>query len=226
MAVLGMPASDSAFYTDSQRAMQDAFETRPLADRMELGIIAPELDDHQADFIASREFFYLATVNNQGEPTVSYKGGGVGHVTVVDRSTLAFPIYDGNGMFLSAGNMADTGKVGMLFMDFVTPQRVRVQGDATVHAHDALLDSYPGAILICRVAITQAFVNCARYIAKYKKVEDSPYVPDADGNQPLPSWKRIDVLQDVLSPADQTRAAEDGVITQHDYGQALAEGNS
>lgn len=219
--------TSDTFYTDAQRRLQDDFDTRPLADRLELAIIVSELDDGHQAFIRSRDYFYLATVNADGEPTVSYKGGGVGFVTVVDPQTLAFPIYDGNGMFLSAGNMADTGKAGLLFMDFETPQRVRVQGDVSIDRNDDLLASYPGALLVCRIAITQVFVNCARYIHKHTRTETSQYVPDENGDQPLPSWKRIDGIQDVLAPEDQAKVADaGGVITDVEYGQKLLAGES
>ena len=219
--------TDAEFYSAPQRSLQDQFASRPLADRLELAIVEPQLADHQSVFITSRDFFYLATVNSDGEPTVSYKGGGVGVVSVLDPTTLAFPIYDGNGMFLSAGNMADTGKVGLLFMDFETPQRVRVQGDASISSDDDLLANYPGALLICRIAITNVFVNCARYIHKHTRVEASPYVPDETGAQPLASWKRIDGIQSVLDPAVQAQVADaGGVITDQDYGEKLMKGES
>ena len=215
------------FYTDEQRRLQDEFESRPLADRLELAIIVEELDDYHTKFITSRDFFYLATVNAHGEPTVSYKGGGVGLVTAVDSKTLAFPIYDGNGMFLSAGNMSDTGKAGMLFIDMETPQRVRVQGDVSVDPNDELMTEYPGALLIYRVAVTSVFVNCARYIHKHTRVETSRYVPDANGDQPVASWKRIDGIQDVLPASDQARVADaGGVITDVEYGAKLVAGDT
>jgi len=219
--------SDFPFYTAPQRSLQDRFDSRPLADRLQLAIVEPELDDRHTSFITTRDFFYLATVDASGSPTVSYKGGGVGVVSVVDSTTLAFPIYDGNGMFLSAGNMEDTGKVGLLFMDFETPQRVRVQGDASIHADDELLANYPGALLMCRVEITSVFVNCARYIHKHTRVDSSPYVPDDNGDQPLPSWKRIDGIQDVLDPTTHARVEDaGGVITDQQYGERLMQGES
>lgn len=216
------------FYTAAQRDLQDEHESRPLADRVAAAIVEDTINDFNGDFIASRDFFYLATVTAAGEPTVSYKGGDVGHVTVVDESTVAFPLYDGNGMFLSAGNMADTGKVGMLFMDFETPHRVRVQGSATLHRDDdELMAAYPGAHTICRVAVSSVFINCARYIHKHTRVENSPYVPDANGEQPFPSWKRIDALQDALSPSDQAKTElNGGVITEAEYGAKLIAGES
>ncbi|MDB4103684.1 pyridoxamine 5'-phosphate oxidase family protein, partial [Acidimicrobiales bacterium] len=79
--------SDTEFYTPQQRSLQDQFDSRPLADRLQMAIVVEELDEQHTDFITSRDYFYLATVNAHGEPTVSYKGGGVGVVSVVDSTT-------------------------------------------------------------------------------------------------------------------------------------------
>lgn len=215
------------FYTSEQRSLQDEFDSRALADRLEAFIVPGVLDDHQRRFVADRDFFFLSTVNASGEPTVSYKGGAAGFVTVVDPGTLAFPLYDGNGMFLSAGNVSETGKVGLLFIDFETPQRLRVQGHASIDRDDPLLASFPGAILVCRVAVTSAFVNCARYIHKHTRVQDSPYVPDERGEQPVPAWKRIDAMQDALGDADRARVEDaGGPITVQEYGSRLMAGES
>ena len=214
-------------YTDAQRALQDQYDTRQLADAIEAAVVREALQEDQRAFIESREFFFLSSVNSQGEPTVSYKGGGAGVVSVVNERTLAFPIYDGNGMFLSVGNISDTGKIGLLFIDLETPHRIRVQARATTHAADPLMDAYPGAIAIVRADVDQVFVNCARYIHKHKKLETSRHVPDADGHQPHATWKRIDDLQDHLPAKDKARTdREGGVITASDYAQALSKGNT
>jgi predicted pyridoxine 5'-phosphate oxidase superfamily flavin-nucleotide-binding protein len=216
------------FYTESQKQLQDTFESRRLAERIEAAIVTDEIvpELHQA-FIESRDFFFLATVNAQGEPTVSHKGGPVGVVTVVDATTLAFPSYDGNGMFLSMGNIAETGKIGLLFIDFETPNRVRVQATATISTDDPLMTKYPGAQLLVRAKVEKVFLNCARLIHKHKRVSASPYVPDENGKTPFPAWKRIDLVQDALPSKDMGRAiGEGGVITQEEYGAKLAAGES
>jgi uncharacterized protein len=216
------------FYTEAQKAMQAQFDSRKLADRLTQAIITdaiiPEL--HQP-FIESQDFFFLSTVNDRGEPTVSYKGGDVGVVSVVDPSTIAFPIYDGNGMFLSAGNIADTAKIGLLFIDFETPNRIRVQATAAVSSDDPLMEKYPGALMVARGHVDKVYLNCARYIHKHARVSKDKYVPDASGAQPYPAWKRIDAVQDVLRPDDLGRAKrEGGIITMDDYGAKLAAGES
>ena len=216
-----------AFYTEAQRKLQDEFESRRLADAVARAAVADELNDMHAAFISSRDFFFLSTVNADGEPTVSYKGGGVGTVTVVDRHTLCFPAYDGNGMFLSLGNIEATQKIGLLFIDFETPNRVRVQATACVERDDPLLPNYPGALAVVRAHVDKVFVNCARYIHKHTRLESSPYIPDEDGDQPYPVWKRIDHLQDDLPPRDQGRAEhEGGLVTDEEYGAALMRGES
>ncbi|MEM7326466.1 MAG: pyridoxamine 5'-phosphate oxidase family protein [Actinomycetota bacterium] len=216
-----------AFYTEAQKELQARFESRNLADRVEEAIVADEIGEMHQGFIETRDFFFLSTVNDNGEPTVSYKGGDFGLVTVVDPHTIAFPIYDGNGMFLSAGNIAATTKIGLLFIDFETPNRMRVQATARLIDDDPLLEAYPGALLLVRATVDKVFLNCARYIHKHQRVQTSPYVPDASGAQPYPSWKRIDLVQDALRPDDQGRAeAEGGVITMDEYGAKLAAGES
>jgi len=216
-----------SFYTDSQRQLQDQFESRPLADAVAMAIVGDELGDHHTAFIESRDFFFLSTVTASGEPTVSYKGGDVGTVKVLDAKTLAFPAYDGNGMMLSWGNIVESAKIGMLFIDFETPNRVRVQATATFHTQHELLTEFPGAVAIIRATVDHVFVNCARYIHKHTRIETSKYVPDEQGDQPFPAWKRIDGLQPFLPPSDQGQADEHGgVITQEEYGQALAAGDS
>jgi uncharacterized protein len=217
-----------SFYTESQKQLQAAFDSRTLADRVQEAIVTDEIVPalHQR-FIESRDFFFLATVNAQGEPTVSHKGGPVGVVTIVDAHTLAFPSYDGNGMFLSMGNIAETSKIGMLFIDFETPNRVRVQATATISTDDPLMAKYPGAQLLVRATVDKVFLNCARLIHKHQRVSTSPYVPDAKGETPFPAWKRIDLVQDALPARDRGRALEQGgVITQEEYGGKLAAGES
>lgn len=219
--------SSPAFYTDAQRRIQEQYDMRPLAQAVEAAIVDTELNEVHIGFISTRDFFFLSTVNGAGEPTVSHKGGDVGTVKVIDNKTLAFPAYDGNGMFLSMGNIADTAKIGMLFIDFETPNRIRVQATATFSSEDDLMSEYPGSIGMVRASIDRVFLNCARYIHPHSRVSASKYVPDAEGNQPYPAWKRIDDLQPHLHVDDQGKAADNGgVITEAQYGAALMAGES
>jgi predicted pyridoxine 5'-phosphate oxidase superfamily flavin-nucleotide-binding protein len=217
--------SMSNFYGVAHRALQDEFGTRRLADLMEGGVMHAEFAPHEIDFIQSRDMFFLATVDPSGRPTVSYKGGATGFVRVIGPSTLIFPWYDGNGMFYSAGNLVETSNVGLLFIDFLRPNRLRVQGAAAISRDPALVASYPGAQFLVSVAVESVWVNCPRYIHGYQKIADSKYLPDTEGNALLPGWKRLDLAQDALTPKD--RAAVDaagGVIDMDAYGGLVAKG--
>ncbi len=216
----------SKLYGAQQRALQDRFDTRRIADKIEALAIQPRLSDGDIAFIQSRDMFWLSTIDEQGRPTVSYKGGDPGFVKAVDDKTLVFPLYDGNGMFYSAGNIAATHKVGLLFMSFDRPNRLRVQGNAIVSDRGPLLESFKEALLVVRVDVTEVWPNCPRYVHRMNKVMPSRYVPRPDCPTPLAGWKRIDLLQDDLPAGDRGRVpGEGGVISIEDWFGKVAEGN-
>ena len=215
------------FYHNEQRALQARFQTGRMADLLEQVIVHTEVQEAERAFIESRDMFFLATVDASGQPTCSYKGGDPGFVKVVEPGTIAFPSYDGNGMFLSLGNIRATAGVGLLFIDFETPHRLRVQGMASVAEQDPLLAEYPGADLVVRVGVSRVFVNCSRYVHKYQRIRASRYVPRARCETPFAEWKRIDVVQEVLPPRDAGRTAKaGGTITVEEYEAKLAAGEA
>lgn len=215
----------SDIYGEHHRNFQDKFDTRRLADRLEEMIIADVITDQDKQFIESREFFFLSTVDPAGQPTVSFKGGPVGFVKVVDESTIAFPSYDGNGMFYSMGNLIGKPEIGILFIDFENPHRIRFHGTASVQDSDPLLSEYHEGEFVVRVSLSKMWINCPRYIPKFKRVETSRYVPSEKSETPLAAWKRIDAVQDVL-PAKDTGRPESagGVITMEQWAEMLHQG--
>ena len=214
-------------YSAAHRALQDEFDTRRMADLMQQVIMHDAFDDMETGFVSSRSFFFLSTVDPAGEPTVSYKGGAPGFVRVVDPHTLVFPSYDGNGMFYSMGNIAATARVGLLFIDFETPHRLRVQGAASILRDDPLAADYPEAQFLVCVAVDRIFVNCPRYVHRHQRIETSKYVPTVGCETPIPAWKRIDVVQPALPARDQGRAeAAGGLITMEEYGARLLAGDA
>lgn len=214
------------FYGAEHRALQDQHDTRRLADLIEGGFIAKEVDANNKAFIESRDMFFLSTVDHNGNPTVSYKGGDPGFVKVVDSRTIAFPLYDGNGMFYSWGNMAGNGKVGLLFIDFITPNRLRVQGTARVDMNDPLMMDYVEAQGIVRVTVEGMWPNCPRYVHRFQKVKPSRYVPRAACETPLAGWKRMDIVQGALPAKDQGKAEKaGGLLTVEDWFGKLYQGS-
>jgi len=161
--------------------------------------------------------FFLSTVDPHGMPTVSYKGGPTGFVKVLDESTLVFPGFDGNGMFYSVGNIEAQHKVGMLFIDFETPHRVRVQGTAELVREHELLAEYTEAKYLIMIKVTKIWVNCPRYIHKYKKIDQSKYVPEPCKVTPIPTWKRLDIVQDAITPEEKAIAESQGLVDINEY---------
>jgi len=192
-------------YHEGSRTLQDRYDTRRLADRLDekfLRRVVIDADDRA--FIERLDMFFLATADAEGRPDCSYKGGAPGFVRVLDERTVAFPNYDGNGMYRSMGNLLVNPHVGMLFIDFRAkrPSRLRLNGVATVDDDDALLGAYPEAQFVVRVRATEVFPNCPRYIHRMELVERSSYVPRAGRETPVPGWKREPWAADVLPAGD------------------------
>lgn len=192
-------------FNEGSRSFQDRFDTRRLADRIEERLVRERLTDDDRAFIEARDMLFLATADAAGQPQCSYKGGLPGFVRVLDEHTLAFPSYDGNGMYLSAGNVAANAQVGLLFIDFEGQRRLRVNGVATQVLDDPLLAQHPGAQFLWRVRATQVFPNCPRYIHKYQLVSRSHFVPTEGCQPPVPAWKTRDWSRDVLPQGDPAR---------------------
>jgi hypothetical protein len=189
-------------YPPNARALQDRFDTRRLADRLADVTVHDRFTPDDRDFIERLDMFFLATVDALGQPTCSYKGGDPGFVRIVDDRTLAFPNYDGNGMYLSMGNVDATRRVGLLFIDFEHQQRMRVDGTAELRHEDPLLAGYPGAQFVVRVVAERIYPNCPRYIHKYQLVQRSAFVPRAGLKTPIPGWKQSAWARDVLPAGD------------------------
>lgn len=194
---------DSPVYHEGMRQLQDERDTRRLADRLQQVTLRSSFTPEDRAFVESRSMFFMATADAHGHPDCSYKGGLPGFVRVVDDRTLAFPDYDGNGMYRSLGNLVVNPHVALLFLDFETPKRLRVNGTATVSADDSLLKEVPGAVFIIRVEAHRIFPNCPRYIHKMQFVEYSTYSPRANYNPPVPAWKTFDAFKDSLPARDR-----------------------
>jgi predicted pyridoxine 5'-phosphate oxidase superfamily flavin-nucleotide-binding protein len=190
-------------YHEGMRRLQDLRETRALADRLEKVTMRAAFTDEDQAFIRRCRMFFIATADAEGHPDCSYKGGVPGFVRVLDAQTLAIPDYDGNGQYRSWGNVLVNRHVGLLFIDFETPKRLRVNGTASVSHDDPLLPEFPGAVMIVRLAAQRIFPNCPRYIHRMQLVEESVYSPRENYQPPVPAWKTFDVFKDALPPRDR-----------------------
>jgi predicted pyridoxine 5'-phosphate oxidase superfamily flavin-nucleotide-binding protein len=194
---------DTTTYHSGMRELQDARDTRRIADRLAEVTLRTAFTDEDRAFIARCGMFFLGTADAAGSPDCSYKGGMPGFVRVVDGNTLEVPDYDGNGMYRSWGNVRVNPRVALLFIDFETPRRLRVNGRAEILQEPALLAAHPGAVFLVRVHAERIFPNCPRYIHRMQMVETSVHAPRPDYTPPVPAWKTFEVFRDALPDLDR-----------------------
>ena len=126
-------------YHAQSRELQDLFDTRRLADRLVEKLVRARFTEEDRAFIEKQSMFFLATADAEGYPDCSYKGGAPGFVRMLDETTLAFPSYDGNGMFKSLGNLRSNPRVGLLFLNFEKPRRyVSLERAGSPHGRTSL----------------------------------------------------------------------------------------
>ena len=218
----------SNLYGPRHRVLQEAFETGDLANRLRSLSVTSELGATQQAFIERQDMVFVTSVDHRGFPTCSYKGGAKGFVRVVSPRVIELPSYDGNGMYLTAGNLAANPKLGLLFIDFETPHRLRLHGTARV-THDATaLERHPGAELVIKIDVAEVFVNCPRYVHRYRQEATSGFVPGRERAGQVPAWKKIDLFADVLPARDRLAIDPRGTetMTLADYRVLLERGDT
>lgn len=202
----------SIMYHDGNRTLQDAFDSRRIADRLEEKLTRTRFTDDDKAFIEGASYFFIATADAGGRPDCSFKGGMPGFVRLTGPSELVFPDYEGNGMFKSLGNLTVNPNVGLLFIALHDkPKRLRINGSAEVRRDDPLLATTVGAQLIVRVTAHAIFPNCPRYIPVMQLVEPSLYAP-RPGCEPVePAWKGFSDFKDYVHPRQPAaRGSPDG----------------
>lgn len=188
-------------YHQGQRELQDRFKSQALADRLEETLRRDRFNETDKALIEESDFFFLATADAKGRPDCSFKGGAPGFVRVAAPDLLVWPDYDGNGMFLSLGNIRANPQIGLLFLRTgERPARLRVNGTAEVVFDDEAMEGFAGAQLLVRLTPTAIFPNCPRYIPRLDLVEPSVYAPKADVPPIEPAWKAYDMFKDVVPP--------------------------
>ena len=193
-------------YHEGSRRLQDQFDSRRIADRLEHVTLHDTFTNEDREVITRCSMFFMATADRDGWPDCSYKGGMPGFVHVLDDQTLEFPSYDGNGMLRSLGNLSVNPKVGLLFIDFERPKRMRVNGVASVHDDPQDLAAFQGAQLVVRVHAERIFPNCPRYIHTMTLVEHSVFSPSPGHEPPVPGWKEMETFRDYLPGKYEERA--------------------
>jgi uncharacterized protein len=195
----------SIMYHDGNRKLQDRFDSRRISDKLEEKLTRTSFNADDKAFIESMAYFFIATADAAGRPDCSFKGGMPGFVRVTGPAELAFPDYNGNGMFKSLGNLLVNPNVGLLFIAMHDkPKRLRINGSARVSDADPLLHETVGAQLIVRVAARAIFPNCPRYIPTMQMTGPSIFTPQPKVDPPEPAWKTFDDFKDCVHPRQPT----------------------
>ncbi|MBX7223541.1 MAG: pyridoxamine 5'-phosphate oxidase family protein [Blastocatellia bacterium] len=113
-------------FTESVKAEQEEYGSRRQYARMEAVQETGSLTFVEADFIAERDTFYMATVGETGFPYVQFRGGPKGFLHVLDEKTLAFADFRGNRQYISVGNLKQNNRAALILMDYVQRQRLKI----------------------------------------------------------------------------------------------------
>jgi predicted pyridoxine 5'-phosphate oxidase superfamily flavin-nucleotide-binding protein len=137
---------------------------------------APEADpltQEEADFIASRDSFYLASISETGWPYVQHRGGPVGFLKVLGPNLIGFADFKGNRQLVSTGNLDVTDRVALFLMDYPSRTRLKLLGHARAmdaREHSELVEQFAPDPLRSKVErlfmiqIVSFDWNCSQYI--------------------------------------------------------------
>jgi len=131
-------------FTDTVKEIQSTEGTRTAYARMEAGADYNNvLGPNEAQFIAARDSFYMATIGETGWPYVQHRGGPVGFVKILDENRLGFADYRGNRQYISVGNLKSEDRVSLFFMDYANKTRLKLLGRARIitPAEDSILQT-------------------------------------------------------------------------------------
>ena len=121
-------------FTDAARAMQESKGSRPAYAKMESGATGDpdRISEKEAEFIAARDSFYLASVTSEGWPYVQHRGGPAGFLKSLPDNRLGFADYRGNRQYVSTTNLIDDSRVSLFLMDYPNRRRLKIIGNARI----------------------------------------------------------------------------------------------
>lgn len=168
-------------FTDSVRKVQEHYGTRDAYARMEQSGDRYRLTSSEAQFIQSRDSFYMATVGENGWPYVQFRGGEKGFLKVIDDTTIGYADFRGNGQYISTGNIEANPKATLILMDYPQRQRLKIWAEVSItEAADnpelreqLKIAGHTGQIERLVLLKAQAFDwNCPRHITPRYTVEE------------------------------------------------------
>ena len=124
-------------FTEGVKAAQEQYGSRARLERF-TSMAGPndELGEREADFIAERDTFYMASVNEDGWPYVQHRGGPAGFLRTLDPKRLAYADFRGNTQLVSVGNVSSNDRVSLILMDYPNRRRLKILGHMRVENAD------------------------------------------------------------------------------------------
>lgn len=158
------------------------------------------LDRHARAFIERSPFLTLATCGADGDLDVSPRGDPPGFVKVLDDRTLAIPDRPGNRRLDSITNVAETSKVGLLFIIPGFDDTLRVNGTARISRDPELMQLMvvqgKPALSAIVVTVNEVFMHCAKAFIRSRL-----WKPDAlQDRRSFPSLGQV--IADQIKQAD------------------------
>lgn len=185
-------------FTPSVKRAQEHFGTRSNYERFEGG--EPDfhgLTEEEADYITRRDSFYLATVGENGQPYVQFRGGPVGFLKVLDPNTLGYADFGGNLQYISTGNLSVNDRAALILMDCPNKRRLKILARARIsdaeNAQEMIaklqMPNYKSKIERAVILQVEAFDwNCPRHITPRYTIEEM-----REMNRPL--YEHIEKLE-------------------------------
>ncbi|SPP64413.1 pyridoxamine 5'-phosphate oxidase family protein [Nitrospira lenta] len=137
---------------------------------------APDRDplgQAEAEFIATRDSFYVGSISEGGWPYIQHRGGPSGFLRVLDSSTLVFADYKGNRQLISTGNMSVNDRVALFLMDYKNRERLKILAHARIEdarAHPELTEQMVAVKMrssverLVFIDVVSFDWNCSKYI--------------------------------------------------------------
>ena len=199
--------ADSSIYHDGNRRLQDIFQSRPIADRLEAKLARSSFTAQDRALLEGASYFFIATADAAGRPDCSFKERSPGFVRVTAADELAFPDYDGNGMFKSLGNVLSSIPASACCSSTCArrPPPARVNGEARLSRDDALLAATVGAQLMVRVKARAISPQLSPLHSKTAAARGVASTSPGPASRPSrPAWKGFDDFKDVVHPRQPT----------------------
>ncbi len=170
-------------FTPTVKKVQEEQGNRSSYARMESvrDAVNHRLTETEAEFIAARDSFYMATVSETGWPYIQHRGGPTGIMHVLDERTIGFADFRGNRQYVSVGNLMTNDRVSLFFMDYPNKTRLKLFGRVRIIGLDeeALLSrlevpDYRARIERGLVITVEGFDwNCPQHITERYTLEEA-----------------------------------------------------